>query len=161
MQKIRVSVDTAIKDAFLDLLCSKEFESITVREICERAGVGRSTFYVHFKKLDNVVDAVLNDMFSQMDPLCGKYLGETEAERAHGAPPCEFLRYNRRYLALFTNRSLNDYTFGRTSRFFELHCQRWQAAMGADGKLTRRFMPFFLYGCLEATIHNMDLPDDQ
>lgn len=31
--------------AFLELLEQKDFEYITVKEICKRAGVNRSTFY--------------------------------------------------------------------------------------------------------------------
>lgn len=40
-------------DALLSLLLEKEFEYITVKEVCERAGVNRSTFYLHY---ENTVD---------------------------------------------------------------------------------------------------------
>ncbi len=36
-------------DAFVSLLREKNFDQITVREICERAMVRRTTFYQHFK----------------------------------------------------------------------------------------------------------------
>ena len=39
--------------ALIDLLEKKDFEYITVKEICERAGVNRSTFYLHY---ENTVD---------------------------------------------------------------------------------------------------------
>ena len=35
--------------AFLELLGTKSFEYITVKEICEKAGVNRSTFYLHYE----------------------------------------------------------------------------------------------------------------
>ncbi|MGN1388015.1 MAG: TetR/AcrR family transcriptional regulator [Bulleidia sp.] len=35
-------------DAFISLLCKKDFESIQVKEICEKAMVRRATFYKHF-----------------------------------------------------------------------------------------------------------------
>ena len=43
--------NTAIKmdEALLSLLEKKEFEYITVKEICEAAGVNRSTFYLHYE----------------------------------------------------------------------------------------------------------------
>ena len=34
-------------EAFLALLEEKDFAYITVKEICEKAGVNRSTFYMH------------------------------------------------------------------------------------------------------------------
>ena len=35
-------------EAFLTLLAKKDFEYITVKEICEVAEVNRSTFYLHY-----------------------------------------------------------------------------------------------------------------
>lgn len=34
-----------IRRAFTDLLRSKPIQSITIRELCERAGINRGTFY--------------------------------------------------------------------------------------------------------------------
>ena len=47
--------NTAIKmdEALVTLLEKKDFEYITIKEICETAGVNRSTFYLHY---DNVLD---------------------------------------------------------------------------------------------------------
>ena len=36
-------------EALLLLLEKKEYEFITVTEICEKAGVNRSTFYIHYQ----------------------------------------------------------------------------------------------------------------
>ena len=51
----RVSKDLRVRithrmliDAFLQLRTEKPLRKITVRELCERAGVGRGTFYAHF-----------------------------------------------------------------------------------------------------------------
>ena len=43
--------NTAIKmdEALITLLEKKDFEYITVKEICEKAGVNRSTFYLHYE----------------------------------------------------------------------------------------------------------------
>ena len=59
--------------ALLSLLEKKEFEYITLREICEKAGVNRSTFYLHYENtydllrettgyvLDNFLSYFTND----------------------------------------------------------------------------------------------------
>lgn len=41
--------------AFLYLLEKKDFEKITVKEICEKAGVNRSTFYLHYETIDDLL----------------------------------------------------------------------------------------------------------
>ena len=47
--------NTAIKmdEALISLLDKKDFEYITIKEICDTAGVNRSTFYLHY---DNTSD---------------------------------------------------------------------------------------------------------
>ena len=41
--------------AFLDLLEKKDIEYITVKEICEAAGVNRSTFYLHYETIGDLL----------------------------------------------------------------------------------------------------------
>lgn len=41
--------------AFLSLLEKKELEYITVKEICEKAGVNRSTFYLHYETVSDLI----------------------------------------------------------------------------------------------------------
>lgn len=50
--------NTAVKmdEALLELLEKKDFEYITVKEICEKAGVNRSTFYLHYETLGDLLD---------------------------------------------------------------------------------------------------------
>ena len=43
-------------EAFLELLAEKDFEFITVKEICQRAGVNRSTFYLHYETIGDLLD---------------------------------------------------------------------------------------------------------
>ena len=42
--------------AFISLLKKKPFEYITVSEICKTAGVNRSTFYLHYENLGDLLD---------------------------------------------------------------------------------------------------------
>ena len=42
-------------EAFLALLEEKDFAYITVKEICERAGVNRSTFYLHYETVNDLL----------------------------------------------------------------------------------------------------------
>lgn len=53
--------NTAAKmdEAFLGLLDEKEFQYITVKEICQRAGVHRSTFYLHYETVSDLLDESL------------------------------------------------------------------------------------------------------
>ena len=66
-------------DALLALIAEKDYESITVSEIAERADVARATFYLHFddknalllSSLDTLVESILEEVkgFSERDLL--------------------------------------------------------------------------------------------
>ncbi len=49
--------NTAIKmdEALIALLEKKDFEYITIKEICEKAGVNRSTFYLHYENTSDLL----------------------------------------------------------------------------------------------------------
>ena len=42
-------------EAFLALIEKKDFAYITVKEVCERAGVNRSTFYLHYETVGDLL----------------------------------------------------------------------------------------------------------
>lgn len=59
--------NTAAKmdQAFLALLEKKDFAYITVKEICEKAGVNRSTFYLHYETLEDLLSESVEYMNEQ------------------------------------------------------------------------------------------------
>lgn len=61
-----------IREAFLILLTEKDFESITVQDIADRAMVNRATFYRHYQDKYDLVIRIANDMLytliEQMEP---------------------------------------------------------------------------------------------
>lgn len=46
-------------EALITLLEVKDLEYITVKEICEKAGVNRSTFYLHYESIDDLVNETM------------------------------------------------------------------------------------------------------
>ena len=52
-------------EAFLTLLAKKDFEYITVKEICEVAGVNRSTFYLHYETMSDLLSESVSRMNEQ------------------------------------------------------------------------------------------------
>ncbi|MDD6276371.1 MAG: TetR/AcrR family transcriptional regulator [Clostridia bacterium] len=60
--------NTAVRfdKAFLELLQKKDFEYITVKEICEKAGVNRSTFYLHYETIGDLLEESLSYIQNQL-----------------------------------------------------------------------------------------------
>lgn len=49
-------------EALIALLEVKDLEYITVKEICEKAGVNRSTFYLHYETIDDLVNEAMESV---------------------------------------------------------------------------------------------------
>ena len=62
-----------MQDALILLLDGKEFTHITVKEICEKAGVNRSTFYLHYNNVNELLtetmEATYQDFFHRYGNL--------------------------------------------------------------------------------------------
>lgn len=64
--------------AFLDLLDRKDFAYITVKELCQAAGVNRSTFYLHYETMGDLlsesVEAIMSEFLDYMQRDTGKFI---------------------------------------------------------------------------------------
>ena len=58
-----------IQTAFLELLRRKPVSKITVREICDKAEINRSTFYKHYRDCYDLLDHLKEDALAQFDEL--------------------------------------------------------------------------------------------
>src|SRR5207237_7497279 len=53
-------------DALVALIQERPFDTITVQQVLERAGVGRSTFYVHYRDKDDLLFSDAEEFFAAM-----------------------------------------------------------------------------------------------
>lgn len=49
-------VEQKLADTLIELLRNKELQDISVRELCDKAGVGRASFYRHFQNKEDILD---------------------------------------------------------------------------------------------------------
>lgn len=52
-------------EAMIALLNEKDFEYITVKEICQKAGVNRSTFYLHYENTRDLLEETVRYLINQ------------------------------------------------------------------------------------------------
>jgi AcrR family transcriptional regulator len=56
----------ALRDAFFDLVLSYSYDEIKVSDIIEKAKVGRSTFYQHYKNKDEILARSMSMLFDKL-----------------------------------------------------------------------------------------------
>ncbi|MEK5396233.1 hypothetical protein CA600_19990 [Paenibacillus sp. VTT E-133280] len=69
---------TAIMNAFIQLMAEKDFEKITINEIAERADVNRGTIYSHYADKYDLMDKCLAAQLQQLIESCSAVEDETE-----------------------------------------------------------------------------------
>ena len=108
-------------EALIALLEKKDLEFITVKEICEKAGVNRSTFYLHYETIADLVNETaerINERFlscfSQNEKAAGfpQKINNQSPEnlilisKEYLLPYLQFIKDNKRiYRAAFRNPS--------------------------------------------------------
>lgn len=98
----------ALGDALVQLMHEKPFETITVQHVLDRAGIGRSTFYTHYRDKDDLFMSDVEEFWEGMSTLVSRR-GETSDRVAavtelfgHIAEAREF------YAALVLSGKLHD-----------------------------------------------------
>lgn len=56
----------ALRQALLELMNEKEFKGITVEEITDRADLGRTTFYLHYRAKEDLLLEEVSDLIHQI-----------------------------------------------------------------------------------------------
>lgn len=88
-------------EAFLKLLQKKDFEYITVKEICEMAGVNRSTFYLHY---ENIGDLLAESLCYMQDKFSMSFNGEQgSVPNIQDCPKQELIWITPKYLYPYLN----------------------------------------------------------
>jgi AcrR family transcriptional regulator len=69
-QRVRLT-KTLLREAFLLQLAEKPVQSVTVKALCEAAGVNRGTFYLHYRDVRALLEALEKEMLADLDELLG------------------------------------------------------------------------------------------
>jgi AcrR family transcriptional regulator len=95
-------------DAIIQLIQEKPFASITVQDVLDRAGVGRSTFYVHYTDKDDLFISDVEEGLGMMATALSR--NKDKSDRVF--PVREFFAHvgdvKRFYAALVESGKIND-----------------------------------------------------
>lgn len=98
----------ALGDALVALLQERNFEQITVQDVLDRAGVGRSTFYVHYRDKNDLFLSDVEDFFE----MCSSLLSRHNARPERLLPVQEVFTHIREmrefYAAVVRSGKIND-----------------------------------------------------
>ena len=106
-------------EALIQLLEKKDIEYITIKEICNKAGVNRSTFYLHYENINDLIEETMDyinkkfmDYFNEdtkkfIEKIKNSELEELKLiEKKYLTPYLTFVKENKKiFKASFNNPS--------------------------------------------------------
>ena len=137
------------------LLQKKDYEFITVKEVCEKAGVNRSTFYLHYEGMDDLLresyELICNRFFEKCKPS-----DDVSCEQAASiakndgflitpeylVPYLNFVRQNRKVYALIMQ---NAALFGADKTFEKMYDDIFSPVLEKYGVPKNRRQYVFAY----------------
>ena len=122
-----------LKEGLLSCLEHHSFESVTVTLLCKASGITRSTFYLHYSNIMEIVDDLVDDAISYSRPgmvdnnlqIIAKALSATSdsisLREAYDSifdrlPLCQRIIRHKKYLPLFLDEQISEYVLQRIIR---------------------------------------------
>ena len=119
-----------LKEGLLSCLANNSFETVTVTSLCKASGITRSTFYLHYSNIMEIVDDLVDDAISYSRPgmvdnnlqIIAKALSATSdsisLREAYDSifdrlPLCQRIIRHKKYLPLFLDEQISEYVLQR------------------------------------------------
>ncbi|MDE6734480.1 MAG: TetR/AcrR family transcriptional regulator [Desulfovibrio sp.] len=148
MDRRQARTREAIFDGFCELLSRKAFSQITVQDIIDRANVGRTTFYAHFKTKDELLKALCEDMFTHVfaarppREAAHDFSGEPGGAKETITHILYHLLENRRNIIGILNFGNGELMYGFFRKFFETYASA--RILAKEGRLRREVPQDFI-----------------
>ncbi|HSZ16474.1 MAG TPA: helix-turn-helix domain-containing protein [Terracidiphilus sp.] len=123
--------------ALIELIVEKPINDVTVQDVLERAGVGRSTFYLHFRDKGDLLMSQLEMFLEFMSTM----LSARQEKSLRVAPVAEMFEHignqNKLYRVLSDSGQLKDF-FELAEGYFTRGIERRLAESGRLAKVPQR-----------------------
>ena len=160
-----------MNEALILLLEKKEYSFITIKEICEKAGVNRSTFYLHYESIDDLlfetiemVNKKFNEAFNNqvVDIIKDDRNSLFFITDAYLIPYLNFIKENKKIYTLIHDKPL---IFKKQQAFKKLYTELFSVILDRYGVLESQkeyifsYFSFGLVAVIQKWIEN-DCKDD-
>lgn len=120
-----------LKEGLLSCLANNSYESVTVTSLCKASSITRSTFYLHYSNIMEIVDDLVDDAISYSRPgmvdnnnlqIIAKALSAASnsisLREAYDSifdrlPLCQRIIRHKKYLPLFLDEQISEYVLQR------------------------------------------------
>ena len=123
-----------LKEGLLSCLANNSFESVTVTSLCKASSITRSTFYLHYSNIMEIVDDLVDDAIAysklgMVDNNNLQIIANTLSAASNSIslrevydsifdrlPLCQRIIRHKKYLPLFLDEQISEYVLQRIIR---------------------------------------------
>ena len=99
-----INTKRKLSKSLISLLTSKPITEIDVSELCEKAGINRTTFYKHYASLYHLLDELIVQFFKRIETLFLS-LSSGENTTSKVAYLLKYLKQNREFVTIIMNNN--------------------------------------------------------
>lgn len=145
--------ENSIREAFLRLRAKKPLDRITVKELCEKAIINKTTFYLHYQSIYELSEVIENELIEGcFAKICDEDIGNPEKM------VLEFYRaFSERselFRILFSDNRI-EYPAKKANEFMTERIFRKYPYLRENAEFNIRFTAI-MYGCFFAYLENRD-----
>ncbi|MCM1223667.1 MAG: TetR/AcrR family transcriptional regulator [Lachnospiraceae bacterium] len=100
----------ALKTALLDLLRKKPIAKVSVKELCQKAGLNRSTFYLHYGEPNDVLREIEEETIERLLPGFNRYSAKSNDLNLLSSLFTAMLKEKELFLILMGNNGAPQFT---------------------------------------------------
>lgn len=150
----------AIHRAFFDLLKSKKYEQITIKDIIDAAGYSRGSFYNHYAQKDDLLEEIIESLFKTLSKFQrSSYINEKSIDiRELKNEPIYILEHFKEcgeYYQILLSKNLNiEFRDRLSSRFIDMYLSDFdmQSEPKDDGINRELLNKYYAYGLINLII---------
>ncbi len=136
-----------IRESFLELLEEKPIESITVKEIAERADINRATFYAHYDNVEDLARTLEGEMAEEVIAAIDEYYEDWENQAGFIDELFGMLQSDRELCGWFLRENTTGYGQKLISDYAREKCvPEWRRAGGISERQAEYVFTFVFNG---------------
>jgi AcrR family transcriptional regulator len=145
-------------DAMIALLYEKPYSSISITELCEKAGLVRKTFYRHFQSKDAVIKATIDIMFEQfMENIRSRNIEDAQLSLTY----FQYWEQHKRFLELLIDNQLFYLLNDQYVLYLKVMEDLIGVKMQGESEVAKEYMMSILAGGLWTVLRKWILRDCQ
>lgn len=133
---------TALKNALLALMKKKKYSKITIKELCEKAELNRSSFYANYADIQELLLDIHTDVFDEMSQALNGISPDLQADSLEKriASVTELITYMQDHLDIFRLLLTNN-----EDNLFEKHLSAYYMNQYVMENAPKEMRYIFLY----------------